>query len=144
MSIVRLFALGMLLLLPGCSAQWHLNKAIRKNPSLLEKEIVSVVDTVIIPSVSIHDTLVFSKIDTVEIVKDNFHVKLVRVRDSIFIQGGCKTDTLIRTVSIPIERIIYKEKNNWFDKVKLFCFYVILVIIMAALVQRIIKKNLWW
>lgn len=144
MSIVRLFALGMLLLLQGCSAQWHLNKAIRKNPSLLEKEIVSVVDTVIIPGVSIHDTLVFSKIDTVEIVKDNFHVKLVRVRDSIFIQGGCKTDTLIRTVSIPIERIIYKEKNNWFDKVKLFCFYVILIIIMAALVQRIIKKNLWW
>ncbi len=144
MSIVRLFALGMLLLLPGCSAQWHLNKAIRKNPSLLEKEIVSVVDTVIIPGVSIHDTLVFSKIDTVEIVKDNFHVKLVRVRDSIFIQGGCKTDTLIRTVSIPIEKIIYKEKNNWFDKVKLFCFYVILVIMLAALVQRIIKKNLWW
>ena len=111
---------------------------------MLEKEIVSVVDTVIIPGVSIHDTLVFSKIDTVEVVKDNFHVKLVRVRDSIFIQGGCKTDTLIRTVSIPIEKIIYKEKNNWFDKVKLFCFYVILVIMLAALVQRIIKKNLWW
>jgi len=137
---MRFFAFLALLSLSGCSAQWHLNKAIRKDPSLLQKEVVSVVDTVIVPGVEVHDTLVFSDIDTVEIVKDNFHVKLVRVRDSIFIDGGCKTDTLIRTVSIPVDKVVYKGKDTWFDKVKLGSFYVIVVIILAALVRKMVKR----
>lgn len=137
---MRFFAFLMLLSLSGCSAQWHLNKAIRKDPNLLQKEVVSVVDTVVVPGVEVHDTLVFSDIDTVEIVKDNFHVKLVRVRDSIFIDGGCKTDTLIRTVSVPVDKVVYKGKDTWFDKVKLGSFYVIVVIILAALVRKMVKR----
>lgn len=138
--MMRFFAFLMLLSLSGCSAQWHLNKAIRKDPNLLQKEVVSVVDTVVVPGVEVHDTLVFSDIDTVEIVKDNFHVKLVRVRDSIFIDGGCKTDTLIRTVSVPVDKVVYKGKDTWFDKVKLGSFYVIVVIILAALVRKMVKR----
>lgn len=138
--MMRFFAFLTLLSLSGCSAQWHLNKAVKKDPSLLQKEVVSVVDTVIVPGVEVHDTLVFSDIDTVEIVKDNFHVKLVRVRDSIFIDGGCKTDTLIRTVSVPVDKVVYKGKDTWFDKVKLGSFYVIVVIILAALVRKMVKR----
>ncbi len=139
---MRFLTIGMLFAISGCSAQWHLNKAVKKDPSLVQKEVVSVVDTVIVPGVEVHDTLVFSDIDTVEIVKDNFHVKLVRVRDSIFIDGGCKTDTLIRTVSVPIEKVVYKGKDTWFDKVKLGSFYVIVVIILAALVRKMVKRIL--
>jgi hypothetical protein len=142
MYLMRFLTIGVLLVISGCSAQWHLNKAVKKDPSLVQKEVVSVVDTVIVPGVEVHDTLVFSDIDTVEIVKDNFHVKLVRVRDSIFIDGGCKTDTLIRTVSIPIEKVVYKGKDTWFDKVKLGSFYVIVVIILAALVRKMVKRIL--
>jgi hypothetical protein len=142
MFVMRFFAFMMLLSLSGCSAQWHLNKAVKKDPSLLNKEVVSVVDTVIVPGVEVHDTLVFNDIDTVEIVKDNFHVKLVRVRDSIFINGGCKTDTLIRTVSIPVDRVVYKKKDTWFDKVKLGSFYVIVAIILASLARKI-RKRIW-
>ncbi len=141
--MMRFSAFLVVLLLSGCSAQWHLKKAVKKDPSLLDKSIVTVVDTVVIPGVEVHDTVSFTNTDTIEIVKDNFHVRLVKVRDSIFVDGGCKTDTIVRSVSIPVEKLVYKEKNTWFDKVKSLSFYVIVVIILAALVRKMMKR-FWW
>jgi len=140
---MRFSAFLVVLLLSGCSAQWHLKKAVKKDPSLLDKSIVTVVDTVLIPGVEVRDTVSFTNTDTIEIVKDNFHVRLVKVRDSILVDGGCKTDTIVRKVSVPVEKLVYKEKNTFFDKVKSLSFYVIVVIILASIVRRLIK-SVWW
>jgi hypothetical protein len=81
------------LILSGCSAEWHLSKAVRKNPELLKPKTMIVTDTVVTDPIVVKDTVTISQVDTVEIIKDKFRVKIMRSYDTLIIDGGCDADT---------------------------------------------------
>jgi len=126
----KLLLFTSILLLTGCSADWHLRKALKKNPALLTKSVVTVHDTIVVPPVVVTDTVVAKDGDTVVVEKDRFHVKIVRVKDQLMIEGGCKTDTIFRTVEVPIEQVVYKEKNSFFDLLAKYTFFVLLLLFL--------------
>lgn len=100
------------LLLSSCSAQWHLSKAISKDPAiLLEPKIITLRDTVITQSVR-NDTLLLPIHDTLTIEKERLRIQIKRVNDTIRITGECLTDTIevVREVQLP-PRIEYKERT---------------------------------
>lgn len=99
-------------LLASCSADWHLRKAIRKNPMIVTKDTVVLNDTFYTPEVHVTDTFVTSKYDTIELIKDKLQIQIIRQNDTIRLAGTCKSDTLVRVVRIPVEKIVYKEAKK--------------------------------
>jgi len=100
--------------LMSCSAQWHLKKAVQKDPLILVKDTLVVRDTVVTQPVAITDTVTLKQHDTITIVKDRLKVQLVKVNDTITINAECASDTIVTTIEVPYEKIVYvKEKTLW-------------------------------
>jgi hypothetical protein len=113
-----LVKLILVLSLTSCSAQWHLKKAVRKDPAILEKDTLVVMDTVVSPPVAITDTVIMKQHDTITLVKDRLRVNIVKVNDTITIDAICDSDTIISIVEVPYEKIVYVEKATFWDKFK--------------------------
>ena len=113
--LVRLILISSL---TSCSAQWHLKKAVQKDPMILVKDTLVVTDTVVSPPVAITDTVTLKQHDTITVVKDRLKVQLVRVNDTITIDAICESDTIISVVEVPYEKIVYVEKATLWDKFK--------------------------
>jgi len=126
-----------MLLLTSCSAQWHLKKAVHKDPTILEKDTLVVTDTVVSPPVAITDTVIMRQHDTITLVKDRLRVNIVKVNDTITIDAICDSDTIISIVEVPYDKIVYVEKESLWDKIKNLAIYMGL----AFLVFKIIMKQ---
>jgi hypothetical protein len=132
-----LVKLTLVLLLTSCSAQWHLKKAVHKDPTILEKDTLVVMDTVVSPPVAITDTVIMKQHDTITLVKDRLRVNIVKVNDTIIIDAICDSDTIISIVEVPYDKIVYVEKESLWDKIKNLAIYMGL----AFLVFKIIMKQ---
>ena len=129
------------ILLTSCSAQWHLKKAVQKDPSVLEKDTLIVMDTVVSPPVAITDTVIMKQHDTITLVKDRLRVRIVKVNDTITIDAVCDSDTIIRTIEVPYEKLIYIEKENLFDKVKNLAIYIGLAFVGFKVVMKLLESK---
>ena len=132
-----LVKLILIMSLTSCSAQWHLKKAVHKDPTILEKDTLVVTDTVVSPPVAITDTVIMRQHDTITLVKDRLRVNIVKVNDTITIDAICDSDTIISIVEVPYDKIVYVEKESLWDKVKNLAIYMGL----AFLVFKIIMKK---
>ena len=94
----------------SCSATWHLNKAIKKDPTILAKDTLVVQDTVVVPPVVITDTVTTRQHDTIIVEKDKLRVRIVKKLDTLIIEGQCASDTIVRTIEVPYEKIVYVEQ----------------------------------
>jgi hypothetical protein len=131
----------LILILSGCSAEWHLSKAVKKNPSLLKERITSVTDTVVVEPIAVRDTVTLSKVDTVEIVKDRFRVKIMRSYDTLIIDGGCDADTIVRTISVQVPQLVVGETK--FQRIQRYAFWGLVSLLLIAIALIIIRKSLW-
>ena len=77
-----------LLGLIGCSPEWHINKAVAKDPSILEKDTIVFTDSVhVITKEVTHDSVFQVSKDTVVIKKDKLTIKHFYHNDSVWIYG---------------------------------------------------------
>jgi hypothetical protein len=79
---------------------------------IVTKDTVVFNDTFYTPEVHVTDTFVTSKYDTIELIKDKLQIQIIRQNDTIRLAGTCKSDTLVRVVRIPVEKIVYKEAKK--------------------------------
>lgn len=128
-----------MLLLNSCSATWHLNKAIKKDPTILEKDTVTVVDTVVTAPVQIKDTMVLEDRDTIVVVKDRLKLQLVRSFDTIAVEAECASDTIISTIEVPVEKIVYVKKKSLSQQIKDYLLAA-MFIVSVYLVIKIYKE----
>ena len=129
------------LLLTGCSAEWHLSKAVSKNPQLMKSMTMTVTDTVVTEPIAVRDTVTISQVDTVEIVKDKFRVKIMRSYDTLIIDGGCDADTIVRTISVAVPQLVVGETR--FQRVQRYTFWGLVLLLLIAIAVAIIRKNLF-
>lgn len=122
-------------------AERKIEKLTIKYPELLKKDTLH--DTFKIFSNQIkHDTSFVSLPgDTTYVYKDKLRIKYVRVGDTTYIEGECKGDTIIRTVEIPVDKIVVRKESVIDQIVKYFKRSIIWVIIL--LVIAIIIKIAW-
>ena len=125
-----------MLLLTSCSAQWHLKKAVHKDPTILEKDTLVVTDTVVSPPVAITDTVIMRQHDTITLVKDRLRVNIVKVNDTITIDAICDSDTIISIVEVPYDKIVYVEKESMWDKIKSLTIYMGLALITFKIIMK--------
>ena len=135
-----LVKLTLVLLLTSCSAQWHLKKAVQKDPTILEKDTLVVTDTVVVPLVVITDTVTTKQHDTITIVKERMRVQVVRKLDTLIINAQCDSDTIISIVEIPYEKIIYVEQESLLQKIQRLALYFLLVFLGFKVIQRLADK----
>jgi|TARA_R110000822_G_scaffold47189_4_gene125424 uncharacterized protein YceK len=128
------------LTLSGCSAEWHLRKAVRKNPELLKSQTINVTDTIVLPGVALMDTVILKQVDTITLVKDRFRVKIMRSYDTLIIDGGCDSDTIIRTVRVDVPQLVVGESG--FQRVQRYTFWGIVTLLLLAIAALIIRKSL--
>lgn len=134
--------LTLILLLSSCSAQWHLTKAIKKDPTILEKDTLVVQDTVVVPPVVITDTVTTRQHDTIVVEKDRLKVRIVKRLDTLIIEGQCASDTIVRTIEVPYEKVIYVPKKTIGQKIQSLVFYFGLVLLALYMVRRLIDNVL--
>ena len=133
--LVRLITIS---LLSSCSATWHLNQAVKKDPTILEKDTLVVTDTVVLPLVAITDTAITKQQDTIVVVKDRLNVKVIRKLDTLIIDGKCDSDTIVRTIEVPYEKVIYVEKEKLLHTLQRWTLYALLLVIGYRMFLRFI------
>ena len=131
--------LFVILILSGCSAEWHLSKAVKKNPQLLKPTTMIVTDTVVTEPIVVRDTVTTSKVDTIEIVKDKFRVKIMRNYDTLIINGGCDSDTIIRTVTVSVPQLVSQESG--FQRVQRYTFWGLVTLLLISIAILVVRKS---
>ena len=93
-------AIVLLLMLAGCSAEWHLTQAVKKGGEVWRYKY----DTVIVTKErKLTDTLILREIDSITVTNDKVRVKLVRSWDTIRVQATCIPDTILITKNVPVK-----------------------------------------
>lgn len=129
------------LTLLGCSPIKRHQRLVDRHPYVHTSEITTVHDTiqVIVPSVKV-DTVTSVNFDTVIIERDRLRVQLIRVRDSIFVDAECKSDTITVTRTIEVPTYVSEEpKDNWFGKLISFTWIVFFFVLLMFLF-RVFRK----
>jgi hypothetical protein len=107
-----------ILLLTSCSASWHLKRAIKKDPSLLNGgDTVLVNDTQFVTKERVLTDSFFTTCYDTVVVEDSFVFTQVIRRDNVIkVYTKCKSDTVRITTKIPFKlppTVTYKNDPFW-------------------------------
>ena len=136
-----IFGLILFLAISSCSPQYHLKRAIAKDPTIARDTIVRVDTTIVTNERRVVDTLVVRDTIVREIKSNGARVRIQRLHDTIRVDVVCPPDTIRITKSIPVDRLIYKEqppKRSLLDQVGVILFLILLITI-AMMVSRFMK-----
>lgn len=120
-----------------------LERVTKKCPELLSKDTIYLnFDTTIVTKEVRVDTLVSTKFDTLEIIKDKFHLKLIKTTDTLIINGGCDADTVYidKIIKVPYTKVEQikltplEHLANWFSK---FWWWLIIGLIIYLVYKKI-------
>jgi hypothetical protein len=127
----------LLVLLTGCSAQYHLKKAIKKCPEMAQISVYGI-DTIFVrDSVTITDTFTTKTIDTLTIEKDGVKTIVYRNHDVIRIKTVVKADTIrfTKTITLP-PQIQYKERISLPQMVGVGLALILALLFLILLITR--------
>lgn len=127
-------------ILSSCSAQWHLSKAVKKNPAILQKDTITVVDTIVTQSVALTDTVVLRHMDTIVVHKDRLKVKITRSFDTIRVDAICESDTIVNVVEVPYEKIVYVEREKISGKITKWLLALAVFVLLLVSLKTVLAK----
>lgn len=127
--------IAIMLFFTGCSAEWHLKKAIQKNPAMAQTT-THTIDTVFVrDSVTLTDTFTTKTIDTITLEKEGVKTIVYRNHDVIRVQTVVKADTIRYTKTIQLPPQI-----QWKERVKVPQWIGITLFLGLLLLMLIIKR----
>lgn len=122
------------ILLVACSPQKRLQRLLDKHPEFTRTDTITVTDTLIVKGDTAWRLLPFHVHDTIRIDTGRLHVRVVRLPgDTVRINASCDTDTVIREIRVPVDRIVpcpqgYKGKVAGWWRVSAVILFVLLLI----------------
>jgi len=106
-------------LLSGCSAGWHLKKAVQKDPSILKPTVVTIWDTIVTPPVYLVDTVGIPEVgDSSVIDNDTVRVVITKFQDKIIVKTKVKEIEVPREVQVECPPQVIQESGGMSGKVK--------------------------
>ena len=129
--------IAIMIFFTGCSAEWHLKKAIQKNPAMAQTT-THTIDTLFVrDSVTITDTFTTEKVDTITIEKDGVKTIVYRNHDIIRIKTIVKADTIrfTKTIQLPAQ-IKYTERIKVPQVVGIGLGLILLGLLLFLLARR--------
>ena len=138
--IIAVCALAFCFCLTGCSAGYHIKKAIKKDPTILQVDTLTIRDTItyVTDRVEVDSVFTHSK-DTVILQKDNLTVKYYYSRDSVYLYGECESDTVLipYETKVPVERVVYNE--SW--KMPKYFWWLIFIALGFFVLNRVLPNK---
>jgi len=125
--MARLFKFSLvfaMFILSGCSAQWHLKKAIQKNPNLLKVREITIDTLVIMDSFYQVDSFTMNEIDTFITDTGKIKITLYRYKDRFVSKVEIKRDTFHFTKIVECPPTITQLIDN--EKTKSYMLYAFL------------------
>jgi len=133
-----LWLISVALLLQSCGAQWHLKRAIAKDPEIV-RDITVRVDTVVITkAVELRDTITIKEVDTIQIIKNGVVVDIRRHFDTIEVDVQCPPDTIRITQEVEVPQYIPEKKEKNIGKGALLGF--IFALVLVKIVSKVLRK----
>lgn len=129
----RAVLIGLLFLLQGCGARYHLNRAIAKDPRILDSVALKVDTLIITQKEEVRDTLILQKIDTITLERNGIRIDLRRVYDTIEVDVQCPSDTIRISKEIRVPQVVYQEKN--FDRKYLYILIISIILYTFGLIK---------
>ena len=121
------------LMIESCGASWHLRRAIAKDPTIVQTQIVRMDTTIITPERIVRDTIVTNAVDTIELVRDRVRIQLIRRFDTIAVNVECPSDTIRVVQTASVDSICPPRPNDW---TKWFG-WVIAVLLLMYIIRRL-------
>ena len=121
------------LLFCSCGAKYHLNRAIVKDPSILDSVALKVDTLIITQKEEVRDTLILQEIDTIRIIKEGIRIDLRRLYDTIEVDVECPADTIRIQKEIKVPQIVYQEKN--FDRKYIYLLIISIILYTFGLIK---------
>jgi len=139
---------ALIILLGSCSearkfrrAEKKIYRLTQKYPDLLKKDTLHDTFSIVTPEIKYDTQFVDKPGDTTYINNEKLEIKYVRIGDTTYIEGKCKSDTVIQTVEIPVERIVIRKETIVDQVIRYFKSSIIWVIILLVLAFAI--RILW-
>jgi hypothetical protein len=129
-----------ILLLTSCSANWHLKRAIKKDPSLLlSRDTVLVHDTQFVTKERVlTDSFFTTCYDTITLEDSFVYTQVIRRDNVIKVYTKCKSDTIRITTKIPFSlppTVSYKNDPFWKSLAIAFGTLLLLIIIIRFVLK---------
>lgn len=133
------FCICICFILSGCSAEWHMGKAIAKDPSIiLQPQRIQLIDTTIITApIRVDGTFVTNQIDTILIEKERLRVEIRRVHDTIEVSAECKADTVRIVKEVTLPPVVKYAPKKWWERVAL---PVLLLLVFGYIAKKIFDR----
>ena len=128
-----LWLISVVFLLQSCGAKYHLNRAIAKDPTILESVAVKVDTTIITEIKAIRDTIILQRVDTLTLERNSVRVKIKRIHDTIQIDAECLSDTITISKVVEVPQVVYQEKK--FNRKYLLLLIMSLVLYTFGLIK---------
>ena len=123
----------------SCSPQKRLNRLVRKYPQLTQLDTIRIIDTIVIDNFN-YDTIETVNYHDTTIIVNNERIEARyfydTLRQEIYHEITCKSDTIIQDRFIPIEKVIVQEQKTW-QKYKPMAIFSIVILIALAILKRI-------
>lgn len=124
------------LLLTSCSANWHLQRAIKKDPSLLQTRTVVHTDTLMLPAKTIIDTLEVPTLDQwTAWENDSLRIELSLVKDSvtgverIVFKTQIKEQVITREVKVECPpSVLPPAPSSWRSRLSVWGLFLIAIV----------------
>ena len=123
----------------SCSPQKRLNRLVRKYPQLTQLDTIRIIDTIVIDNFN-YDTIETVNYHDTTIIVNNERIEARyfydTLRQEIYHEITCKSDTIIQNRFIPVEKVIVQEQKTW-QKYKPMAIFSIVILIALAILKRI-------
>ena len=145
---MRGLLIALILILSSCSLEQRVEKKLRRAerkiekltilyPRLLKRDTINDTIQITIPQVEVDTFFQGKDGDTVTIYKDKLRIQYLRQGDTVYLSGECESDTIYKTISLPVEQIVVR-KQSFVDQIqkqgkRLIWFFVILAVIGIAI-----------
>jgi hypothetical protein len=114
LKTARWILIPLVVTLTSCGADWHLKRAIAKDPTLVRAQPVRFDTIVVTKERKITDTIVMRDRDTITIENDRVRVRLVRSYDTLMVEGTCLPDTIRIDVIREIPQVV--QRRSFFGR----------------------------
>ena len=107
--------LCLILILISCSPIKRHQRIVRKYPFVHTVDSVKLIDTIrlitnkVVSDTVVHESLLF---DTIILTKDNLSIRVLKIRDSVYIDGQCDTIFIDKIIERTIPVKYYETKNK--------------------------------
>lgn len=113
-------------MLCGCSANWHIKRAIAKDPSILEAKEIRFDTVIVTQPVQASDTFTLREYDTIVNTVNDIKYRIIRRVDTFQVDIECPPDTVVVSKVIECDPVVKYTPLKWYNKPQVYLIGLII------------------